>query len=148
MVHHPIILGTKVVVLLIIVTVLILLHGVLSPEQFKVAVVAGAVLFAVAVLAIWIVAIRMLGNPDSKLARQMILSAPSRGEEPPPAEEGESLASMVGAEGVAVSDLRPSGVAVFGEKRLQVMSDATYVPKGARIKIVVVKGSRVTIERL
>ena len=37
MIHHPVVLCSKVVVLLVLVVVLIVLHGVLPAEQFRVA---------------------------------------------------------------------------------------------------------------
>ena len=57
------------------------------------------------------------------------LAAPVRGE-------------LVGVEGVALTDLRPSGTGVFGEERVDVVSDGAYVPAGTPIRIVRAEGYR------
>lgn len=57
------------------------------------------------------------------------LAAPVRGE-------------LVGVEGVALTDLRPSGTGVFGEERVDVVSDGAYVPAGTPIRVVRAEGYR------
>ena len=54
MIHHPVVLCSKVVVLLVLAIVLIVLHGVLGPEEFRVAVYVSVGVFAVAVVGIWV----------------------------------------------------------------------------------------------
>ncbi|HEU0076941.1 MAG TPA: NfeD family protein [Longimicrobiaceae bacterium] len=49
---------------------------------------------------------------------------------------------LVGVEGVALTDLRPSGTGVFGEERVDVVSDGPYVPAGTPIRIVRAEGYR------
>jgi membrane-bound serine protease (ClpP class) len=48
--------------------------------------------------------------------------------------------------GVAESDLRPSGIARFGEQRESVVTDGEYVPRGAALRVVEVRGARVVVE--
>ncbi|NOZ22878.1 MAG: hypothetical protein GXP25_17510 [Planctomycetes bacterium] len=52
---------------------------------------------------------------------------------------------LLGAEGVSVSKLRPSGVARFGEKRIDVMADGEMIDQGKRIKVVKVEGNRILV---
>lgn len=52
----------------------------------------------------------------------------------------------VGLTGVAESDLRPSGVARFGELRESVVTDGDFVSRGAAVRVVEVRGSRVLVE--
>jgi len=52
----------------------------------------------------------------------------------------------VGSLGVAESDLRPSGVARFGELRESVLTDGDFVPHGSAVRVVEVRGSRVVVE--
>lgn len=47
---------------------------------------------------------------------------------------------LVGAEGVAATDLRPSGVMLLGGERLDVISEAGYVAKGTRVRVVRTEG--------
>lgn len=53
---------------------------------------------------------------------------------------------LVGAEGVAVTDLRPAGVVRVGTERLDVVSDAGFVPQGTRVRIVRAEGYRHVVE--
>jgi len=52
---------------------------------------------------------------------------------------------LVGATGVALSLLRPAGTGQFGDKRIAVVTEATYIPKGAAIKVIAVEGNRVVV---
>jgi membrane-bound serine protease (ClpP class) len=44
--------------------------------------------------------------------------------------------------------LRPAGSAEFGDQRLDVVSDGDLVPKGSRVRVNHVEGSRVVVERI
>ncbi len=54
-------------------------------------------------------------------------------------------AELVGVEGVAATDLHPSGVMVVGGERLDVVSEAGFVPKGARVRVVRSEGYRMVV---
>lgn len=49
---------------------------------------------------------------------------------------GDERSDLIGAVGVALTDLRPSGTARFGEERLDVVSEAGFVAKGVRVRVV------------
>lgn len=49
---------------------------------------------------------------------------------------------LLGKQGVAVTDLRPTGVGVFDEIKLDVISQGNYISKGTEIEIIRVEGSR------
>jgi membrane-bound serine protease (ClpP class) len=53
---------------------------------------------------------------------------------------------LVGAEGVALTVLRPTGIGAFGAERLTVETDGTYVPRGARIRAIAVCEGRLVVE--
>jgi membrane-bound serine protease (ClpP class) len=53
---------------------------------------------------------------------------------------------QVGLNGVAESDLRPAGVARFGDLRESVVTDGDFVSRGAAVRVVEVRGSRVVVE--
>jgi membrane-bound serine protease (ClpP class) len=57
------------------------------------------------------------------------VSAPTRGD-------------LVGQDGVAVTDLRPSGTARVGEERLDVVTEGGFIPQGSRVRIVQSDGYR------
>jgi membrane-bound serine protease (ClpP class) len=50
--------------------------------------------------------------------------------------------------GVARTMLRPAGTAEFGTERVDVVTSGDLVPKGSRIRVVRVEGSRVVVERV
>ena len=142
MLHHPVVLGTKVVVLLVLGIVLVVLHGVLEPEQFRVAVYICIGVFVVAVIAIWVTFFMLLANPNSRLSRSMVLGTPSCDADEA---EGEDLSSLVGVEGVADTNLRPSGIGRFDGEFIDVLSNRGFVAKGAKVVIVKVRGKVVTV---
>ena len=52
---------------------------------------------------------------------------------------------LVGLEGIAVTPLRPSGIADFGDERLDVVTEGGYLSSGSEVKIVKTNGSRVVV---
>jgi membrane-bound serine protease (ClpP class) len=59
--------------------------------------------------------------------------------------ETSDLAYLMDAEGVARTDLRPAGIAVFGDERIDVVSEGGFVEKQCAIKVVAVDGPRVIV---
>ena len=53
--------------------------------------------------------------------------------------------SLLGAEGVSVTPLRPAGSARINEQRVDVVSDGEMVPPNSRIKVIRVDGNRVVV---
>jgi membrane-bound serine protease (ClpP class) len=52
---------------------------------------------------------------------------------------------MVGATGVAETQLRPAGRARIGTEHVDVVAEAGFVPAGTKVKVVAVRGSLVTV---
>ena len=52
----------------------------------------------------------------------------------------------VGTSGVALSNLRPAGIAEFAHQRLNVLTDGTYIKSGARVKIIRIEGKKIFVE--
>ncbi len=55
---------------------------------------------------------------------------------------------LMGQEGVAVGDLRPSGVARFGDARVDVVTEGDYVVKDSRVRVIEIKGNRVVVRKV
>ncbi len=53
--------------------------------------------------------------------------------------------ALFGQTGVALTTLRPAGTAEIGGRRVDVVSQSTFVPPGARVEVVSVRGSRVEV---
>ena len=52
---------------------------------------------------------------------------------------------FLGQEGTAESDLRPSGVARFGDDRIDVVSEGGYIARGCRVRVTLVEGARIVV---
>lgn len=57
----------------------------------------------------------------------------------------DEFAEYLGLEGTALTQLRPAGIAEVGSKRLDVVSEGTFIDKGRRVKVVAVEGNRVVV---
>jgi len=55
------------------------------------------------------------------------------------------LKELVGQEGVAVTQLRPSGIARFGDKKVDVVSEDEVIVKDTRVTVVEVQSNRVVV---
>ncbi|MFH0953489.1 MAG: NfeD family protein [Verrucomicrobiota bacterium] len=56
--------------------------------------------------------------------------------------------SLIGKEGVALSILRPSGIAKIDGRRVDVVADGTWIESGKRIKVMGVSGPRVLVREI
>ena len=53
--------------------------------------------------------------------------------------------ALLGQSGVAVSFLRPAGLASFGERRVDVLSEGEFVPAGTPVRVTRVEGARIFV---
>ncbi len=79
-----------------------------------------------------------------KLAKKLILWSSAKHEEG--FSTSEDLSQMIGREGTTLTVLRPAGSADFGGRRLDVVSDGTYIEKGVKVKITGVEGRRIVVQ--
>lgn len=81
--------------------------------------------------------------PQTKLGKKFILS------ETAPAPEDISAVDIttryLGAEGVAISNLRPSGIAKIADERVDVITDGDFIEKGTKIKVIKATAGRVIV---
>lgn len=56
--------------------------------------------------------------------------------------------ALVGKEGVVVSDLRPVGAVEIDGTRVEVIAESTFVPVGARVRVISVNGPSVRVREL
>jgi membrane-bound serine protease (ClpP class) len=52
---------------------------------------------------------------------------------------------LVGRDGVAVTDLRPSGTAVFGEERVDVVTEGEFISQGSPLRVLRSEGYRLVV---
>lgn len=93
---------------------------------------AGAVLTSA--LAFWLL-------PRTRLGRSMVLETATTARVGDP-----RLLALVGKEGVALTPLRPSGTIEVDGAPIDVITDGEYVERGSRVRVLVVRGSRVQVE--
>lgn len=55
---------------------------------------------------------------------------------------------LVGLEGECLNTLRPSGNALFGDKKLDVVSEGEFITKGSRVKIERIEGLRIVVKKV
>ena len=77
---------------------------------------------------------------NSEYGKQIVLHAPTS-EHTVFDEEGQAhLSALVGRYGVAVSDLRPSGIAMVDDERLDVVSEGVQIEAGQPVRVIKVRG--------
>ncbi len=55
------------------------------------------------------------------------------------------IGELVGREGVALTMLRPAGIARFGDRRVDVVADGEIIEKDTRVEVTEVSGNRVVV---
>ena len=60
----------------------------------------------------------------------------------------DSFKQHMGKEGMSLTHLRPAGIAKIDSIRLDVVSDGTYIEKGARVQVVEVEGNRIVVREV
>jgi membrane-bound serine protease (ClpP class) len=53
----------------------------------------------------------------------------------------------VGLAGIALTELRPSGMARFGEHNVDVVSVGPFIEKGDKVQVVEVRGNRIVVDQ-
>ena len=57
------------------------------------------------------------------------------------------FADLIGVEGIAFTDLRPSGTATINGKRIDVLTEGDYITRGTPILVKYTEGSKVVVEK-
>lgn len=83
--------------------------------------------------------------PRTPLGKRLILSGPTF-------DDGAAVdqrdKGLLGAEGVAMTPLRPAGMARLAGRRVDVVSRGERVDPGERVRVIEVKGNRVVVTRV
>lgn len=61
---------------------------------------------------------------------------------------GTERPELVGQSGVAHTALRPSGVAVIGGQRVDVVTEGALIERGANVRVIAVEGARVVVRQV
>jgi membrane-bound serine protease (ClpP class) len=62
--------------------------------------------------------------------------------------QSEELLAYNGKTGMAVTDLRPAGMAMIENKRVDVVSRGEYIEKGSAVVVLAIEGNRVMVKKI
>jgi len=82
--------------------------------------------------------------PKTRFGKSIILSPPVR-ERGDAIADRERLSQLVGRTGKALTPLRPVGTVEFNGDRVECVAESGYVDKGARVKVIRVESTQVTV---
>jgi membrane-bound serine protease (ClpP class) len=101
-------------------------------------------LFGAVLIAFWIARYlrhipyvnRMMLQPPSDAAETQILPGTA------------DAAALLGAIGTSATQLRPAGMAQFGEKYVDVVTEGGFIDSGARVQVIEVEGTRIVVKEV
>lgn len=99
------------------------------------------------IVAIVLIVAGVMILPRTRVAGYMILNTPMT-------PEGEQWVSdksddtLLNQEGEVYTMLRPAGIIMVGDRRVNAVSDGSFIEAGARVRVIEVHGNRVVVERL
>ncbi len=79
--------------------------------------------------------------PESRLAQRFISHSAS-------GELGVAMPELLHCTGIAVTQLRPSGAAVFNGKRVDVVTEGGLIERGTSVQVMAVEGARVVVREV
>jgi membrane-bound serine protease (ClpP class) len=85
--------------------------------------------------------------PRTRLGRKLIQEESTSGEKGYNAADV-SLRELEGKEGVTLTALRPAGIALIDEKRIDVVSANFMIARGVKVKVIQVEGNRVVVDEI
>lgn len=88
--------------------------------------------------------------PYIPIANRLMLPPPDEQESDDPlraAQLAENL-QLLGAIGTAATMLRPSGMAQFGDRFVDVVTEGAFIPAGARVRVIEIEGYRVVVKEV
>ena len=83
--------------------------------------------------------------PKSRIGKVLVLSERQKRESGFTSFNRDLYDRLEGAEGEAVTDFRPSGMARIGGKKLSAVTSGEYIEKGMRVRVIKVEGSRIVV---
>lgn len=123
--------------------VLLILGIILTARNTFEAIVMVIILLLLVAIALVII---LRSAKKGKLSKKLILWSAAR------KESGYSTSSnnddLIGKEGIALTVLRPSGTGEFEGKRIDIVTDGTYIDGGTKIKIIRIEGNRIVVEQI
>ena len=60
----------------------------------------------------------------------------------------DNFESYIGKKGIAITILRPSGIGLFNNVKLDIVTEGEFIPEGSKIEITKVEGMRIVVRRI
>jgi membrane-bound serine protease (ClpP class) len=90
--------------------------------------------------------------PSIPYANRLVLRPPNEHGEDEAENSGsdadQSLAALLGAIGSAATTLRPAGIARFGDRFIDVVSEGNLIEMGSRVQVVEIEGNRIVVKEI
>ena len=102
----------------------------------------GVIIAIVMIPSVLILAYKIF--PKTKFGKNVTLSPPQRrqGDAIP---DTDKLKGLLGAEGMALTTLRPVGMCDFSGQRIECVAESGYVEKGNKVKVINVESTQLTV---
>ncbi len=133
-------------ILLVLASIFLSLTGGLP--FFDMNVISGAIIQLSIALAGAFILILLVAKflPKSKVFNRLVLAEEEN------AEKGfvsyPSVKELIGAEGIAITDLRPAGSVEINSRRYDVVADWQYIERGKKVKVIRVEGIKVVVTQI
>ena len=105
--------------------------------------IIAAVLLVIAGLLIWAYRSAVKGG---RISKTLLLNSKLDDEHGYSSVQDEK--ELLGKEGVTLSMLRPAGQAEIEGRRVDVVTEGEFIPKGTRVKVIKVEGFRIVVARV
>jgi len=105
-------------------------------------------ILAALVLVPMIFALGIKVMPSTPLGKRMLYGESGKHQPVIPEEHGGELEALLDAEGEALTDLRPVGIARIEGQRIDVLSEIAFIPAGAKVRVTSVEGSQIKVRPL
>jgi membrane-bound serine protease (ClpP class) len=86
---------------------------------------------------------KVLGGP--RLFRRLVLQEAETVDKGYVSRADEAYSGLVGQTGEAVTPLRPSGIISIGGRKMDALSDGSFLPSGTRIRVIEAQGGRIVV---
>ncbi len=96
------------------------------------------------VLAMVSVYLVMKFGAKTGLSRKLFLQSTEKGFR----STSKNLENLKGKNGISLTTLRPSGKVLIDGRKVNVVTEGVFLPKGCKVKVVMVEGNRVVVRRI
>jgi membrane-bound serine protease (ClpP class) len=86
--------------------------------------------------------------PNIPYVNKLVLPPPPETPDTPELPGITEAAGLLGAIGTSATPLRPAGMAQFGDRYVDVVSDGGFIPAGARLQVIEVEGTRIVVKEV